>query len=83
LREAGSRTDVTLLRAYARYFVMRSAWRSDEELLAATAREPEAFGVFYRRHGAAGCLYLLSEVQEDGPARPVSRRRLRRGDLGK
>ena len=33
--------------------------RSDEELLAATARDPEAFGVFYRRHATAVLRYML------------------------
>lgn len=33
--------------------------RTDEELLAATADEPEAFGVFYRRHVEALLAYLL------------------------
>jgi RNA polymerase sigma-70 factor (ECF subfamily) len=41
--------------------------RSDGELLAATAREPEAFGVFYRRHVDAVLRYLVV--------------RIRRGDL--
>jgi RNA polymerase sigma factor (sigma-70 family) len=33
--------------------------RPDAELLAATPREPEAFGVFYRRHVRAVLAYLL------------------------
>lgn len=33
--------------------------RSDEQLLAATPREPEAFGVFYRRHVDAVLAYLV------------------------
>jgi RNA polymerase sigma factor (sigma-70 family) len=33
--------------------------RSDEELLAATARDAEAFGVFYRRHAVAVFRYML------------------------
>lgn len=33
--------------------------RSDEQLLAAAATEPEAFGVFYRRHVEALLAYLL------------------------
>jgi RNA polymerase sigma-70 factor (ECF subfamily) len=32
---------------------------SDEELLAATARQPEAFGAFYRRHEKAMLLFFL------------------------
>jgi RNA polymerase sigma factor (sigma-70 family) len=38
---------------------MGPAERSDDELLAATRREPEAFGVFYRRHGEAVLRYML------------------------
>jgi RNA polymerase sigma factor (sigma-70 family) len=33
--------------------------RSDEELLAATARDAEAFGVFYRRHAVAVFRYMV------------------------
>ena len=33
--------------------------RGDEELLAATAREPEAFGAFYRRHERAMLVFCL------------------------
>jgi RNA polymerase sigma factor (sigma-70 family) len=33
--------------------------RSDEECLAATARDAEAFGAFYRRHGVAVFRYML------------------------
>ena len=33
--------------------------RSDEELLAATARDAETFGVFYRRHATAVLRYML------------------------
>jgi DNA-directed RNA polymerase specialized sigma24 family protein len=55
----GSRTDVTLFPVHARYLVMGHGGRSDEELLAATARDPEAFGVFYRRHGVAVFRYML------------------------
>ncbi len=32
---------------------------SDEELLAATAQQPEAFGVFYRRHERAMLIFFL------------------------
>lgn len=32
---------------------------SDEELLAATSRQPDAFGVFYRRHEKAMLLFFL------------------------
>jgi RNA polymerase sigma factor (sigma-70 family) len=39
--------------------VMGPAGRSDDELLAATARDAEAFGVFYRRHGEAVFRYML------------------------
>ena len=38
---------------------MTPAERSDDELLAATARDAEAFGVFYRRHGEAVFRYML------------------------
>jgi RNA polymerase sigma factor (sigma-70 family) len=38
---------------------MGSGERSDEELLAATARDPDAFGVFYGRHGMAVFRYML------------------------
>jgi len=37
--------------------------RTDEELLAATGREPEAFGVFYRRHVRAVLGYVLSRTR--------------------
>jgi RNA polymerase sigma-70 factor (ECF subfamily) len=33
--------------------------RSDDELLAATARDADAFGAFYRRHGEAVFKYML------------------------
>lgn len=33
--------------------------RSDEELLAATSRQPEAFGAFYRRHERAMLVFFL------------------------
>lgn len=33
--------------------------RSDEDLLAATARRPEAFGVFYRRHERTMLVFFL------------------------
>lgn len=33
--------------------------RSDEDLLTATVRDPEAFGAFYRRHGVAVFRYML------------------------
>lgn len=39
--------------------MMGSAERSDDELLAATARDAEAFGIFYRRHGEAVFRYML------------------------
>jgi RNA polymerase sigma-70 factor, ECF subfamily len=39
--------------------MMVPAERSDDELLAATRRDPEAFGVFYRRHGEAVFRYML------------------------
>jgi RNA polymerase sigma-70 factor (ECF subfamily) len=39
--------------------MMGSAQRSDDELLAATRRDAEAFGVFYRRHGEAVFRYML------------------------
>jgi RNA polymerase sigma factor (sigma-70 family) len=38
---------------------MGRAASSDDALLAATPREPEAFGVFYRRHAEAVLAYLL------------------------
>jgi RNA polymerase sigma factor (sigma-70 family) len=38
---------------------MREDPRSDEELLACTASDPEAFAVFYRRHLRAVLAYLL------------------------
>ena len=37
--------------------------RSDEELLAATARDAEAFGVFYRRHATAVLRYMLNRAR--------------------
>lgn len=37
--------------------------RSDGELLVASAREPEAFAVFYRRHLSAVLGYLLARVK--------------------
>jgi RNA polymerase sigma-70 factor (ECF subfamily) len=37
--------------------------RSDPELLALTASEPEAFGAFYRRHVRAVLAYLLSRTR--------------------
>lgn len=36
--------------------------RTDAELLAATATDPEAFGVFYRRHARAVLAYLLGRT---------------------
>jgi len=63
--------------------------RSDEELLAATRGEPEAFGVFYRRHEKAMLVYFLrrtgaAEVAADLTAEVfaaalVSSRRFRAG----
>jgi RNA polymerase sigma factor (sigma-70 family) len=38
--------------------------RTDEELLAAVDREPEAFGAFYRRHVAALLGYFLRRTQD-------------------
>jgi len=35
---------------------------SDEELLAATSRQPEAFGVFYRRHEKAVLVFFLRRI---------------------
>ncbi|WP_320669372.1 RNA polymerase sigma factor [Patulibacter defluvii] len=37
--------------------------RSDQELLHAAGREPEAFGVFYRRHVEAVLAYLLRRTR--------------------
>lgn len=37
--------------------------RSDAQLLAATATEPEAFGLFYRRHVRAVLAYTLSRTR--------------------
>jgi hypothetical protein len=37
--------------------MMARAERSDEELLAAAGRDPQAFGIFYRRHGEAVVRY--------------------------
>ncbi len=37
--------------------------RSDAELLAAAGREPEAFGVFYRRHVRSVLAYTLSRTR--------------------
>lgn len=37
---------------------------SDEELLAATRREPEAFGAFYRRHEKAMLLFFLRRTAD-------------------
>jgi RNA polymerase sigma-70 factor, ECF subfamily len=39
--------------------MMVPAERSDDELLAATRHDPEAFGIFYRRHGEAVLRYML------------------------
>ena len=41
----------------------RERW-SDEELLAAKAEDPEAFGVFYRRHVKALLAYLAYRVRD-------------------
>jgi RNA polymerase sigma factor (sigma-70 family) len=38
--------------------------RTDEELLAAVRREPEAFGTFYRRHVAALLGYFLRRTRD-------------------
>jgi RNA polymerase sigma factor (sigma-70 family) len=38
--------------------------RTDEELLAAVRREPEAFGVFYRRHVTALLGYFLRRTRD-------------------
>ena len=38
--------------------------RSDEELLSATPRDPEAFGEFYRRHEDGVLKYLLGAVRD-------------------
>jgi RNA polymerase sigma factor (sigma-70 family) len=51
---------------------MGPAPRSDEELLAATARDPEAFGVFYRRHGEAVFRYLLFRTSSAEQAAELS-----------
>lgn len=37
--------------------------RSDAELLAATGREPETFGAFYRRHAEPVLAYLLAQTR--------------------
>ena len=37
--------------------------RPDAELLAATAEEPEAFGLFYRRHADALLTYLMARTR--------------------
>ena len=39
------------------------AARTDEELLVATPSEPEAFGVFYRRHAHAVAGYFLRRTR--------------------
>src|SRR4051812_15469684 len=36
-----------------------SRWRSDDELLLASARDPDAFAAFYRRHENAMLLFFL------------------------
>ncbi len=46
--------------------------RSDEELLRATAQEPEAFGVFYRRHVDAVLRYVLSRTRRPELAADVT-----------
>jgi RNA polymerase sigma factor (sigma-70 family) len=46
--------------------------RSDEELLAATGRDPEAFGAFYRRHGEAVFRYMLSRTRSAEDAAELS-----------
>ena len=38
--------------------------RTDEELLAAVRREPEAFGIFYRRHVTALLGYFLRRTRD-------------------
>jgi RNA polymerase sigma-70 factor (ECF subfamily) len=43
--------------------VRRADERSDAQLLADTALEPEAFGVFYRRHVRAVLAYTLSRTR--------------------
>lgn len=42
---------------------MRDEERTDAELLAATAGEPEAYGLFYRRHVRAVLAYLLARTR--------------------
>jgi RNA polymerase sigma factor (sigma-70 family) len=42
--------------------------RTDEELVAAVRREPEAFGVFYRRHVSALLGYFLRRTRQAGLA---------------
>src|SRR5918998_6063128 len=46
--------------------------RSDEELLAATARDAEAFGVFYRRHAVAVFRYMLMRTRSAEAAAELS-----------
>jgi RNA polymerase sigma factor (sigma-70 family) len=42
--------------------------RSDDELLAATARDADAFGAFYRRHGEAVFRYMLFRTRSSEDA---------------
>lgn len=42
---------------------MRERERTDAELLAATPREPEAFGEFYRRHVRSVLAYLMARTR--------------------
>jgi RNA polymerase sigma factor (sigma-70 family) len=46
--------------------------RSDDELLAATARDADAFGVFYRRHGDAVFRYMLFRTRNSEEAAELS-----------
>jgi RNA polymerase sigma factor (sigma-70 family) len=46
--------------------------RSDDELLAATARDADAFGAFYRRHGEAVFRYMLFRTRNPEEAAELS-----------
>jgi RNA polymerase sigma factor (sigma-70 family) len=57
------RTVVTSRAAAAKYAVVDDA-RPDAELLAATARDPQAFGLFYRRHEQRILRFFVRRVRD-------------------
>jgi RNA polymerase sigma-70 factor (ECF subfamily) len=51
---------------------------TDEELLALSARQPEAFGVFYRRHENAMLVFFLRRTRSAETAADLTERSSRR-----